>query len=61
MMSDPPWTMAGADRAIHLGAHVHIPGQVWTFDYGEEIEIKHIGRLEPVNMLPLTTNKQLCT
>ena len=59
MMNDPRllplWIMAGANRAIHLGAHVHITARTWRFDYSGEIEVRRYGRLELVNMLALTT------
>ncbi len=57
MMNDPRllplWIMAGANRAIHLGAHVH---RVWgtPMNYPNITTEKH-GNLEFVNMLPLTT------
>ena len=57
----PIWIMAGANRAIHLGVHVHRASQVWRFEYSKEVEIRKEGELELVNMLPLTTKivKQL--
>ncbi len=57
MMNDPRllplWVMVGANRAIHLGAHVH---RVWgiPMNYPNILKEKH-GELEFVNMLPLTT------
>jgi len=57
MMNDPRllplWIMAGGNRAIHLGAHVH---RVWStpIRHPNTIVEKH-GDIEFVNMLPLTT------
>lgn len=57
MMNDPRlvpfWIMAGANRAIHLGAHVH---RVWStpIRHPNTVVEKH-GDIEFVNMLPLTT------
>ena len=56
MMNDPRllplWIMAGANRAIHLGAHVH---RVWStpIRHPNTIVEKH-GDIEFVNMLPLS-------
>jgi len=47
--------MAGANRVIHLGAHVHRVG-IWGFrPMYKCIEVKRLDNLEFVNMLPLTT------
>jgi len=59
----PLWIMAGANRAIHLGAHVHRASRIWhlfTLKLSE-VEVQRIGDLELVDMLPLTTKivKQL--
>lgn len=57
MMNDPRllplWIMAGANRAIHLGAHVHRAGS-WRIHHAGAIIERH-GDVEFVNMLPLTT------
>ncbi|MDK2782228.1 MAG: biotin synthase, partial [Archaeoglobi archaeon] len=57
MMNDPRllplWIMAGANRAIHLGAHVHRAGS-WRIHHAGAI-IERNGDVEFVNMLPLTT------
>jgi len=57
----PIWVAAGANRAIHLGVHVHRASRHWGFPRNGEVEVKRIGDLELVNMLPLTTRivKQL--
>ncbi len=49
----PLWIMAGGNRAIHLGAHVH---RAWStpIRHPNTIMEKH-GEIEFVNMLPLTT------
>ncbi len=56
IMNDPQLLplaiMAGANRAIHLGAHVHRPGK-WTPRW-KCIEARRLGNLELVNYLPLT-------
>jgi len=56
IMNDPQLlplaVMAGANRAIHLGAHVHRPGR-WTKGY-RFVESKQLNNLEFVNLLPLT-------
>jgi len=56
IMNDPQLlplaVMAGANRAIHLGAHVHRPG-VWAQRY-RSVESKQFNNLEFVNLLPLT-------
>jgi biotin synthase len=56
IMNDPQLlslaVMAGANRAIHLGAHVHRPG-MWPPRY-KCIEVKHFKNLEFINFLPLT-------
>jgi biotin synthase len=59
VMNDPQLlpmsVMAGANRVIHLGAHVHRVG-IWGFrPMYKCIEVKRLGNLEFVNMLPLTT------
>jgi len=57
MMNDPRmlplWIMAGANRAIHLGAHIH---RAWStpIRHPNTVVEKH-GEIEFVNMLPLTT------
>lgn len=53
----PLWIMAGANRAIHLGAHVHRADRGGWFGrkISNEVEVKRVGKLEFVNMLPLTT------
>jgi len=48
----PLAVMAGANRAIHLGAHVHRPG-VWAQRY-RCVKSKRLNNLEFVNLLPLT-------
>jgi len=57
MMNEPRllpfWIMAGANRAIHLGAHVHRTNS-WHMNYAN-IEVERVGEIEFVNMLPLTT------
>jgi|Deesub1362B_J571_1020462.scaffolds.fasta_scaffold04210_2 biotin synthase len=61
MMNDPRllplWIMAGANRAIHLGPHVHRLRQGSWFEirYSQEVVVKNIGKLQFQNMLPLTT------
>ena len=56
IMNDPQLLplaiMAGANRAIHLGVHVHRPGR-WTQRY-KCAESKQFNGLEFVNLLPLT-------
>jgi biotin synthase-like enzyme len=56
IMNDPQLLplaiMAGANRAIHLGAHVHRPGR-WTQRY-RCVESKRFNNLEFVNLVPLT-------
>ncbi len=57
MMNDPRllplWIMAGGNRAIHLGAHVH---RVWSTPIRHPNTIvEKQGDIEFVNMLPLTT------
>jgi len=56
IMNDPQLlplaVMAGASRAIHLGAHVHRPGR-WAQRY-RCVESKQLDNLEFVNLLPLT-------
>jgi len=57
MMNDPRllplWIMAGGNRAIHLGAHVH---RTWpTFLRQPNTIVERYGEIEFVNMLPLTT------
>ena len=56
IMNDPQLlplaVMAGANRAIHLGAHVHRLGR-WAQRY-KCIEVKQFKNLEFVNLLPLT-------
>nr|WP_230972433.1 radical SAM protein [Archaeoglobus neptunius] len=49
----PLWIMAGANRAIHLGAHVH---RFWStpIRHPNTFVEKH-GDIEFINMLPLTT------
>lgn len=65
MMNDPRllplWVMAGANRAIHLGVHVHRAERGWRFVHSGDIEVSRIGDLELINMLPLSTRivKQL--
>ncbi len=57
MMNDPRllllWVMAGGNRAIHLGAHVHKVNAWRMYHAGAIVERR--GGLEFVNMLPLTT------
>jgi len=57
VMNDPKllplWIMAGANRAIHLGAHVH-RANAWRIHHAGAIVKRH-GNIEFVNMLPLTT------
>ncbi|ODS35640.1 MAG: hypothetical protein A7316_00695 [Candidatus Altiarchaeales archaeon WOR_SM1_86-2] len=59
MMNDPRllplWVMAGANRAIHLGPHVHRANKWNGEKISSEITSKTIGNLEFRNMLPLTT------
>jgi len=56
IMNDPQLLplaiMAGANRAIHLGVHVHRPGR-WAQRY-KCVESKQFNGLEFVNLLPLT-------
>lgn len=49
----PLWIMPGANRAIHLGAHIH---RAWStpIRHPNTVVEKH-GDIEFVNMLPLTT------
>jgi|Deesub1362A_J573_1020465.scaffolds.fasta_scaffold03693_4 biotin synthase len=57
MMNDPKllplWIMAGANRAIHLGAHIH-RANAWRTPHAGAIVARYNG-LEFVNLLPLTT------
>lgn len=59
MMNDPRllplWIMAGANRAIHLGPHVHRANRWSCEKISSEITSKTVGNLEFTNMLPLTT------
>lgn len=52
----PLWVMAGANRAIHLGPHVHRPkpGSLFSLRLSNEVAVKVVGKIEFVNMLPLT-------
>ena len=56
IMNDPQLLplaiMAGANRAVHLGAHVHRPGR-WAQRY-KCVEVKQLKNLEFINLLPLT-------
>jgi biotin synthase len=62
IMNDPQLlslaVMAGANRVIHLGAHVHRADR-WSHremhKYYKHVEVRRLGNLEFVNMLPLTT------
>lgn len=59
MMNDPQllplWIMAGANRAIHMGAHWHRQGRWSRRNHLPEIVVKTVGNMEFNNMLPLTT------
>jgi biotin synthase len=59
IMNDPQLlplaVMAGANRVIHLGAHVHRAGTWPRKSMYKCIEVKRLNNLEFVNMLPLTT------
>jgi biotin synthase len=48
----PLWIMAGANRAIHLGAHIH---RNWIIQPLAGVIFEKHGEIEFVNMLPLTT------
>jgi biotin synthase len=59
VMNDPQLlplaVMAGANRAIHLGAHVHRVGR-WGHRHTYKcVEVRRFNNLEFVNLLPLTT------
>jgi len=57
MMNDPRllplWIMAGGNRAIHLGAHLH-RAKTWGQPHPGAL-METFGEVEFVNMLPLTT------
>ncbi|WP_299976635.1 radical SAM protein [Desulfobacula sp.] len=58
MMNDPQflpiWVMAGANRAIHLGPHVHRPRMQFKGMKSSEIVTKTVYNLEYSDRLPLT-------
>lgn len=62
MMNDPKllplWVMAGGNRAIHMGVHVHRAEAWQKSSWGvksSEVIVRRYDDLEFVNMLPLTT------
>ncbi len=59
IMNDPQllplWVMAGANRAIHMGPHIHRSGGWSRATLPPEIITKTVGKIEYRNFLPFTT------
>lgn len=52
----PLWIMAGANRAIHLGPHIHRPSPLWSSwaRLSGEVRYKRIDNLEFIDLTSLT-------